>query len=85
MRFLAGFLIGNAFSFAKTQLDFPNRTDEILFMAVISIMIGIMLYTLLKNYLDTKESERKMHELMKKYESGKDQTIKGKGTSPKEK
>lgn len=79
MKFLAGFLIGNAFSFAKTQLDFPNETDEIIFIAVISIM----LYTLLKNYLDTKESERKMHELMKKYESGKDQTIKEKGTSPK--
>lgn len=85
MKFLAGFLIGNAFSFTKTQLDFPNETDEIIFMAVISSMIGIMLYTLLKNYLDTKESERKMHELMKKYESGKDQTIKGKGTSTKEK
>lgn len=83
MKFLAGFLIGNAFSFAKTQLDFPNETDEIIFKAVISIMFGIMLYTLLKNYLDTKESERKMHELMKKYESGKDQTIKEKGTSPK--
>lgn len=85
MRFLAGFLIGNAFSFAKTQLNFPNETDEIIFIAVINIMIGILLYTMLNDYRLTKENERKKYELKQKYESGKSQAIKGKGTSPKEK
>lgn len=85
MKFLAGFLIGNAFSFAKTQLDFPNETDEIIFIAVISIMFGIMLYTMLNDYRMTKEHERKIYELKQKCELEKGQTIKRKGTSPKEK
>lgn len=82
MRFLAGFLIGNAFSYAKTQLDFPNETDEITFMAVISIMVGIMLYTMLNDYRTTKEHERKIYELKQKYELGKNQGIKEKGGKP---
>lgn len=82
MRFLAGFLIGNAFSYAKTQLDFPNETDEITFMAVISIMVGIMLYTMLNDYRITKEHERKIYELKQKYELGKNQGIKEKGGKP---
>ena len=85
MRFLAGFLIGNALSFAKTQLDFPNETDEIIFIAVISIMFGIILYTTLNDYRLTKENERKKYKLKQKYESKKDQAIKEKGTNPKEK
>lgn len=82
MRFLAGFLIGNAFSYVKTQLDFPNETDEIIFMAVISIMVGIMLYTMLNDYRITKEHERKIYELKQKYELEKKQGIKEKGGKP---
>lgn len=51
----------------------------------LSIMFGIMLYTMLNDYRLTKENERKMYELKQKYELKKDQAIKGKGTSPKEK